>query len=83
MAQYDDLISRLAAIERLRGLRDGKLNSAIVELCIMPQAKVERVKRGRWRFDDETQSGYICDQCLIRACRQHNYCPECGAKMEK
>ena len=83
MAQYHDLISRSAAIERLRGLHEGKLDSAIVELCIMPPYKREPVKRGRWIKNEGPTGGWICSQCLINACRPHNYCPECGTKNKK
>lgn len=81
MAQFEDLISRSAAIERIRGLNT--LESAIVEICIMPPFKMEQVKRGRWIKNEGPTGGWICSQCLINACRQHNYCPECGAKNEK
>ena len=45
--------------------------------------KIKPRKHGRWVPDeDENPCGWVCDKCYSRACRQHAYCPHCGAKME-
>lgn len=39
-------------------------------------------RRAHWLPDDEEhQTGWICSDCKIRACRSHWYCPNCGAYM--
>ena len=61
-------------------LSEGKFNCLLDEhLSINPCADVEVVKYGRWIKHE----GYDeCNLCHTKTIFGHNYCPNCGAKME-
>ena len=41
-------------------------------------------KQGRWKQARHTEAPlYICSKCDKSEYKQHNYCPNCGAKMDK
>lgn len=48
-----------------------------------PTVDAEPVRRGEWI--DEGNGLYSCSECLILDHREpkHNFCPNCGAKMDK
>ena len=48
-------------------------------------ADVAPVRHGRWRFDDFDGDGldYQCSWCRGYQRKASNYCPNCGAKMDK
>lgn len=57
--------------------------SQLSKLCAIRSAidELEERKTGKWVFDKYL--GLICSECKeIAPCRERNYCPRCGAKME-
>lgn len=66
------------------GIRTGY---ADVGLC--PTIEAEPIKHGQWIYDDEAYPGgnpyghYDCDQCGESVPHKTDYCPNCGAKMDK
>ncbi len=81
MAEY---IERSAAIRALT-LHDCDSADAKIVIRDIPAAAVALVVHGRWRlvcvfgFND----CYICSECGKIAMNDSNYCPNCGAKMDK
>lgn len=56
----------------------------------IPSADVEPVRHGQWMLDEFGGRGLICSYCgnpaTIDSKHEYvktNYCPDCGAKMEK
>ena len=51
----------------------------------LPSADVEPVRHGRWIADLTNPYGmrYICSECDVKRRFRSNYCPNCGAKMDK
>lgn len=55
----------------------------------IPAADVVEVRHGRWEWYDLTISfryinrGYRCSVCGHKEDDEPNYCPHCGAKMDK
>ena len=91
----DDLISRQAALEKVRTMQTYKLfmgddmilvDKAEVqtELMMLPSAQ----RTGRWKVS-ELPKGKMkyCSECgfgqYIADERQYNFCPNCGAKMDE
>lgn len=61
-------------------------NTRMPNCPLDPATDVEPVRHGRWliktiRGDKRT----VCSECLIETgtCYEENYCPNCGAKMDK
>ena len=90
----DDLISRQAALEKVRAMQTYKLfmgddmilvDKAEVqtELMMLPSAQPERM-RGKW-IDDGDPFMWECGCCGYRVKRYNNtrYCPNCGAEMRE
>lgn len=91
-----DYINREAAIKEAEkyGLSDGSVigrHSGIAD-CIasdisrIPAADVAPVRRGYWKRDQDNRP--TCSECYEEPYRKSdycppNYCPNCGAKMEK
>lgn len=90
----DDLISRQALLDKfepwlkVKDYNDGELNmlkAILYEIRFMPSAQP---MRGRWL--DANICGVlpviVCDQCNtfypLSFGAFHNFCPNCGAKME-
>lgn len=46
-------------------------------------ADVEEVRHGKWRDEREDFGTYVCSVCNRPCGNQYNYCPNCGAKMDK
>lgn len=57
---------------------------------MIPAADVAEVKHGEWipqieynfEIHDDDLAGYCCSICGLFYIEQHNFCPNCGAKME-
>lgn len=94
--KMDDLISRKAAIDALRAMQTYKLFAgddlllidqagAQTELMMLPPAQPEW-KRGKWEIyvismlDGE---GCRCSECGLEGVPYWDFCPNCGARMEK
>lgn len=52
--------------------------------CIryMDAADVAPVRHGRWVPVDEEEDAFDCSECNAMVRRRHNFCPNCGAKMD-
>lgn len=63
----------------------GVVRLHVSDIDVIPAADVAPVVHGRWRlvcvfgFND----CYICSECGKIAMNDSNYCPNCGAKMDK
>lgn len=81
MAEY---IERSAAIRALT-LYDCDSAGAKIAIRDIPAASVAPVVHGRWRWAGECgfNDCYICSECGKIAMNDSNYCPNCGAKMDK
>ena len=44
---------------------------------------VETQKTGEWVEEDEYGDLWVCDQCGFASEYRNNYCPNCGAQMER
>lgn len=72
-----------------------KAYSEIIALAeAVPAADVQEVKHGRWEKDTDTAFFWKCSECgaylfwrkeeyLLRDTDEPNYCPNCGASMDK
>ena len=47
-----------------------------------PTVDAVEVKHGRWIRYKENCLYNRCSRCLYEHCREPNYCPNCGAKMD-
>lgn len=57
--------------------------AALLAIMSIPSADVAPVRHGHWKQARYTEAPlYICSECDIQAYKQHNYCPNCGAKMD-
>ena len=77
----DDYVSRLLASVRLPGI-------ALEELAQLPTEDVQPVRHGRWEMNnDGIMIWWECSECHHNAWYDrddlYNYCPDCGAKMDK
>ena len=89
----NDLISRSAAIEPVER-REKILGSCLIStrsfknfLMNRPTIDAEPVRHGRWVTSELRKSfgvinGVKCSLCNKAAVVRHNYCSDCGAKME-
>ena len=54
----------------------------------LPAADVAPVRHGRWMFVEQRfyHGGFVnlfrCSECKVATDREHNFCPNCGAKMD-
>lgn len=75
-----DLIDRQAAIEALMCTNPTEpyidYDDAVKAIQDLPSAE----KRGRWIEDGHYER---CSECGEYADELHNYCPNCGARMEE
>lgn len=59
---------------------NGDYAAAFAEIARLPAADVAEVRHGRWIkykcFDE-------CSECYAMTILRHNYCPNCGARMDK
>ncbi len=81
MAEY---IEREALLEKLAE-HDLCLCVSESDIKNIPAADVAPVVHGRWRWVGECgfNDCYICSECGKIAMNDSNYCPNCGAKMDK
>lgn len=81
MAEY---IEREALLEKLAE-HDLCLCVSESDIKNIPAADVAPVVHGRWRLVGECgfNDCYICSECGKIAMNDSNYCPNCGAKMDK
>lgn len=62
---------------------------AIIDIVdMMPTIDVQPVKHGKWIDPDNIVKGifdnfFTCSECGEKSCIFGNYCPNCGAKMDK
>ena len=62
-------------------LSGGRLEAAILNI---PAADVAEVRHGRWLcVDTDTEQFFLCNRCKKKEYWESNYCPNCGAKMDK
>lgn len=81
-----DLISREEVKEILRTEwvklfpveLDPYLSLAMEKIENIPSAE----KRGKWKPIDVYEVVVACSECKQKFTYEHNYCPNCGAKME-
>lgn len=88
----DDLISRAAAIEAFddervdRNYGDVSPESVIEVIESIPAVDAAPVVHGMWIYFNCVGNGrYQCSECFhwVDAGTYRNYCPNCGAKMDK
>lgn len=81
-----DLISRKQAINALSTITMYKgsipFGTAVMRIEQLPSAQP---KRGVWNYNSKigTFKVWTCDQCGWNYEAEFNFCPNCGAKMEK
>ena len=62
-------------------LSGGRLEAAILNI---PAADVAEVRHGRWLcVDTDIEQFFLCNRCKKKEYWESNYCPNCGAKMDK
>lgn len=90
----NDLISRKALLKRFEELKDNPnnrlidivfLDGAMSVIDVAPTADAEPVKHGKWEIINRNEAR--CNECkIIRNIGTQtgwNFCPNCGAKMDK
>lgn len=86
MAEYIDREAALEIIKRT----SGDYAAAFSEVARHPVADVAEVKHGKWipqveyNFEkhEDDLAGYCCSECDLFYIVEHNFCPNCGAKMK-
>lgn len=73
--------SKFATDDYIDGFSDG-ISAAIKELEAFPTTDVAPVRHGRW-IDNKHTDTAICSECKGVFTDETNYCPRCGAKMDK
>lgn len=48
----------------------------------MPTIEAVNVVRAKWLPIDEKADAFDCSECNTMVMKQHNYCQNCGAKMD-
>lgn len=74
--------------KRLHGEEDDLLNCYNADWIIsfiegQPLADVQEVRHGKWEKANSLQDYYRCSVCYAVWDRAFEYCPHCGAKMDK
>lgn len=84
MAEYIELEEALEAL-LYEMCGTGYQTTAMMAVRRIPAADVAPVVHGRWRLVGECgfNDCYICSECGKIAMNDSNYCPNCGAKMDK
>lgn len=49
----------------------------------LPVIEAEPIRHGRWEFIGGYGYQYRCSECITCAERKTQFCPNCGAKMDK
>lgn len=74
-----EYIERAAALDVVKRT-SGDYVAAWSEIAHIPAADVAEVRHGRWikyKYFDE------CSECYTMVILRYNYCPNCGARMDK
>ena len=80
----DEYIKREATIDRLEKLFGLQAATARVIIKAIPAADVAPVRHGRWVTRPYMMGNtQYCSRCGENYGRKYNYCPNCGAKMDK
>lgn len=54
------------------------------DIDVLPRVEVKEVVHGRWIDAREYCGDYMCSNCdALYGTNKFNYCPNCGAKMNK
>lgn len=63
----------------------GLVVNALLEMCSAADlaADVQPVRHGQWIPVDEMEDAFDCSECDAMVSKRLNYCPNCGAKMDK
>ena len=83
----NDLIPRNAAVEAFedervdRNYGDVSPESVIRVIESIPAVDAAPVRHGRW--EDRGSLSCRCSCCGCKSNAEYNYCPNCGAKMDK
>lgn len=86
----EDAVSKQAVIDTLKGcecMHIFELGEIIPKIKQLPSVQ-PKAKTGRWVLGGYDDHYYICDKCDCIASEyyqkpKYNYCPNCGARMEK
>lgn len=80
----EDLISRKEALKALREIyvRGNGLRPATVDMINAIKFLPSAEKRGKWKPIDVYEVVVACSECKQKFTYEHNFCPNCGAKME-
>ena len=80
----DDYISREAALMKL--MQDGCSAKNLQSISDMPTADIAEVVHGEWETNSDRPDSLICSVCKcgfdMWKHDPHNYCPNCGARMD-
>ena len=83
--RIDDYIKREALRDALYGADAITMNGVKI-LNQFPSSDVATVKHGRWETNSDRPDSLICSICKcgfgMWKHDPHNYCPDCGAKMD-
>ena len=82
MAEY---IEKSEIYRRYFNNGNGVVRLPVSDIDVIPAADVAPVVHGRWGLVCELgfNDCYICYECGKIAMNDSNYCPNCGAKMDK
>ena len=59
-------------------------DEAVTRVENFPAADVAEVRHGRWLcVDTDTEQFFLCNRCKKKEYWESNYCPNCGALMDK
>lgn len=47
------------------------------------EAHEEAIRHGSWDVVDEKEDAFDCSECDAMVQRRYNFCPKCGAKMDR
>ena len=75
---YVDEIRKDCVIIRNDGGYFGTVKSEIVEA--QKAEDIVLVRHGHW---EDCSNGWMCSECERESQKETNYCPHCGAKMER
>ena len=78
----EDAISRQAAISHLTKARLVGDSRSMTEIFAELPPVQNKAKTGKWIKFRENCREYKCSICESENCKESNYCPNCGAKME-
>ena len=76
----DDLIRRSDALRILN--QKNAAWDGYTDVLIIPAVDAVKVKHGRWLPVDEKNDAFDCSECDAMVVKKHNYCPNCGARMD-